>query len=102
MQEADFQALIREYLKRRGWDDLEKSFKEKVSPSSEFMLSNRLNIHRGVVEQLVEHFSISNGPEGDVESYDKLVSWVDNSLDIYRVSLFMPCVHYQPYIKIWL
>lgn len=82
MNEADFLSLIRDYLKKRGWDEVEQALKQKAP---ETMLSNRLSIHQGVVESLMQHFSSGGTPESESEAYDKLLNWVDNSFDIYRV-----------------
>lgn len=90
MQESDFQLLIKEYLRKKGYTDAEQAFTRDAGslPKAHDMLSNRLDVHRGVVENLVQHFTADGGgsPQSHADAYDKLVNWVDNSLDIYRVS----------------
>lgn len=48
-------------------------------------LSDRLSVHKGVVEHLVNSFSTAEQSQAYVEAIDRLVIWLDNSLDIYRV-----------------
>lgn len=49
-------------------------------------LVHRLNVNKGVVEHLVTHFANDNDPKTYVDAYDGLTTWVDNSLDMFRVS----------------
>ena len=52
-------------------------------------LQQRLENNKGVVENLqgfIGNFYVRDDPQFSVEAFEKLVRWVDNSLDIYRVS----------------
>jgi hypothetical protein len=48
-------------------------------------LTHRLNLHKGVVEQLVSTFALEADPSSYVTAFDRLVRWVEGSLDIHRV-----------------
>ena len=51
-------------------------------------LQQRLECSKGVVENLSSYlgnFYVRDDPGFSVEAFEKLVRWVDNSLDIYRV-----------------
>lgn len=49
-------------------------------------LADRLEVHKGVVEHLVTSFTIESDLKVYTDAFDKLVSWVDSSLDMCRVS----------------
>lgn len=56
------------------------------SSGTEMALVHRLNVNKGIVEHLVTHFANDNDPKTYVEAYEALTIWVDNSLDMFRVS----------------
>lgn len=72
-------------LARRSYKEAEQAFQRSSRLEDEHMaLSDRLSAYKGVVEQLVAHFSSENETTAYVESFERLASWVDNALDMYK------------------
>lgn len=76
------------------YTEAEAAFKRTAQiPDDEPMaLSDRLNVHKGVVEHMVTCFTAESDPQVYVTGFEKLATWVDNSLDMCRVSKqCVPC-----------
>lgn len=82
--------LNRAYVSR--YKEAQRALEKEVGPQEkdEMSLAHRLETTKGVVQQLVENFAAEGDPQLYVDAYDRLVSWVDNALDIYRVRC---CMH---------
>ncbi len=77
----------------RRYKDAEQAFQRSCRLEDEEMaLTDRLTAYKGVVEQLVSHFSVESEPSIYAESFEKLSNWVDNALDMYRVCALL-CLH---------
>ncbi|KAG1654193.1 hypothetical protein FOA52_004568 [Chlamydomonas sp. UWO 241] len=91
MNEDDWEALILQYLKQKGYTEAEAALTKAVGgpkgPRDEMSLAHSLETTKGVVEQLVCGFAADGDPQLYVDAFDRLASWVDNSLDIYRGEL---------------
>eukprot|EP00798_Chlamydomonas_sp_ICE-L_P015377 gene15377-21462_t len=59
----------------------------QIEDRGDMALANRLNVHRGVVDHLISHFTADNDPKAYSDAFDKLAEWTDHSLDLYRVEL---------------
>eukprot|EP00983_Pelagomonas_calceolata_P128783 1161545-Pelagomonas_calceolata.AAC.2 len=69
------------------YKDAEQAFQRSCHLDDEEMaLTDRLSAYKGVVEQLVSHFNVESEPSVYAESFERLSTWVDNALDMYRVS----------------
>ena len=55
------------------------------------LAKQRLHINnKGIVENVLYSLA-DNDPTQYADSFNKLATWVDNSLDVYRVNLFTSC-----------
>ncbi|KAF5828754.1 hypothetical protein DUNSADRAFT_17116 [Dunaliella salina] len=87
MKQAEWEQLILCYLQEKGYKEAEQAFQRSCRLDEEEMaLTDRLSAYKGVVEQLVSHFNVESEPSVYAESFDRLSNWVDNALDMYRVS----------------
>ena len=90
LNDQDWNLLIQQYLHKKGFKEAEKAFAEESGGSAaahkdEMSLHHRLETHKGVVENLLTQYSTRDDPNFASAAFDKLVQWVDNSLDVYRV-----------------
>ena len=111
MQDSDIDKLVLEYCKKRGcvqarqlslpgtsaysdqawvylcsFKQTEALLRQEAGVESMALSTQRLHINnKGIVENVLYSLADSN-PKQYANSFDKLATWVDNSLDLYRVS----------------
>ncbi len=47
------------------------------------------NVQRGVIEDLFSYWAAKNDPKALMDMFNELATWVDNSLDMYKVSFIV-------------
>jgi hypothetical protein len=82
-----WEEIVLKYLRKRGFKAAEEAFKQEidVKPKDEMSLQDRLRTHEGVIEGWISSIETRDDPQFAAKAFDTLLSWVDNSLDIYRV-----------------
>jgi hypothetical protein len=71
------------------YKDAEKSFRTDAKlqeEEEEVSLSHHVDPDQGLVQGLLFSYAAENEPEVYVKQFDQFAGWVDNSLDLYRVS----------------
>ena len=73
----------------RSLRDVEAVFSKHVRSAQDkgeaMALAHQLDVQQGVIENLANVAS-DNDPAIYADTYERLANWVDNSLDLYRVS----------------
>lgn len=73
------------------YKEAEQAFeKSRAHDSAHMSLTDRLSVHKGVVEQLVETFSTSDQPQSYVDALERFSTWLNNSLDVHKVRCCSP------------
>ena len=62
-------------------------------------LAPHFSTDKGIVEDLIFYLVADNDPEQYVVAYDRLAAWVDNSLDIYQVGLYVTVLYTSQQIR---
>lgn len=75
-------------LPLRSLNDVERAFSKHVRSPQDLeegmALAHQLEVQQGVIENLA-NFASDADPAVYLDTYERLASWVDNSLDMYRV-----------------
>ncbi|KAA6423212.1 hypothetical protein WJX79_007050 [Trebouxia sp. C0005] len=87
MQDADIDKLVLEYCKKRGFAKTGALLREEAGVDSMALSAQRLQVNgNGIIENML--YSLADqDPTKYADSFQKLASWVDNSLDLYKDEL---------------
>ncbi|GAB4823536.1 hypothetical protein N2152v2_010582 [Parachlorella kessleri] len=89
LKDADIDRLVLQYLRKRKFSEAEKvlQLELKEQGAQPMALQHLLDSEDGVIENLLFNTEADGEPAAYLRAFDRLATWVDNSLDLYRYEL---------------